>query len=302
MSGITDLPPDFVRTQQALYGERGTAWLENLPRVLAICEQRWSLTVQAPVANLSYHFVAPAVRSDGSSIMLKLGVPNEEINNEIDALRQYDGRGICRLIASDAEQGILVLERLQPGVMLSTVADDEAATRIAANVMRQLWRPVPADHNFPRVANWAKGLEGLRAKFDGGTGPFSSKLVEQAETLYRELLTSAAEPVLLHGDLHHFNILTAEREPWLTIDPKGVVGEPAYEIGALLRNPTPELVQDRRVQARRVDLLASELGVDRQRILGWGVAQAVLCAWWDYGENSRWWQEMMALAELLSEI
>lgn len=302
MSLLNHLPADFVLTQQELYGENGVAWLNNLPALIAECEQRWSLTVQAPVAGLSYNFVAPATRADRTPIMLKLGVPNKEINSEIEALRLYDGRGICRLIDSDAERGILLLERLQPGEMLSTVEDDEAATLIAARVMRKLWQPVPAEHPFPTVATWAKGLTELRAKFNGSTGPFNTKLVEQAETLYTELLASSAEPVLLHGDLHHFNILTAEREPWLAIDPKGVVGEPAYEIGALLRNHKPELVQDRRVQARRIDLLASELGLDRQRILGWAVAQAVLSAWWSYGDHGRWWQEMMALAELLSAL
>lgn len=302
MSVKYPLPEEFIRTQQALYGEQARAWLEQLPQLLAECERRWSLTIHTPVANLSYNYVAPAMRSDGTPVMLKLGVPNKEINAEIEALRLYAGHGICRLLDSDAEQGILLLERLQPGMMLSTVEDDEAATCIAATVMRQLWRPVPADHPFPTIATWANGLAELRTHFGGGTGPFPTKLVEQAESLYAELLASAAEPVLLHGDLHHFNILSAERELWLAIDPKGLVGEPAYDIGALLRNPRPELVQDRRVQARRVHLLASELGFDRQRILGWGIAQAVLCGWWDYEENSRWWQEMIALAELLADL
>lgn len=297
-----NLPDNFVRTQQELYGDRGVAWLENLPTLISACEKRWALTVGTPVDGLSYNFVAPAVRSDGTPIMLKLGVPNKELDSEIEALRLYDGRGSCRLIDADAEQGILLLERLQPGLMLSTLADDEDATAIAAGVMRRLWRPAPADHPFPTTAKWAKGLDRLRAEFGGGTGPFPPKLVEQAEHLYSELLASQAQPMLLHGDLHHFNILTAERQPWLAIDPKGVVGEPAYEIGALLRNPTDDLVMDRQVQARRVDLLTSELGLDRQRILGWGIAQAVLSGWWSYGDHGHGWEPMMALAELLADL
>jgi streptomycin 6-kinase len=196
----------------------------------------------------------------------------------------------------------LLLERLKPGVMLSTVPDDESATAIDAQVMRQLWRPAPVEHNFPTVARWAKGLERLRAEFKGGTGPFPAKLVEQAERLFVELIDTMGQPVLLHGDLHHFNILSAQREPWLAIDPKGLVGEPAYEIGALLRNPTRELIMDRQVQARRVDLLASELGVDRQRILGWSMAQAVLSAWWSYEDHGHGWEEAMALADLFAQL
>jgi streptomycin 6-kinase len=296
------LPEDFVRTQHELYAEAGAAWLENLPTLIAECEARWSLTVGPPFANLSYNYVAPATQRDGTPVILKLGVPNKELVTEIEALRLYDGRGICRLIDADAERGILLLERLQPGGMLSEVADDEEATAIAAQVMSQLWRPVPADHPFPTTAKWANGLERLRGEFGGGTGPFPARLVEQAERLYTELLASAAEPVLLHGDLHHFNILTAERQPWLAIDPKGVVGEPAYETGALLRNPDEQRMLDRRIQARRVDLLASELGLDRQRILGWGIAQAVLSAWWSYEDHGHGWEATMALAELLADL
>jgi streptomycin 6-kinase len=296
------LPEVFIQTQHELYGEEGAAWLAMLPQLIAQCEARWSLTAGPPFANLSYNYVAPATRADGTPVILKLGVPNNELVTEIEALRLYDGHGICQLIDADAERGILLLEALQPGTMLSAVSDDETATAIAAGVMRQLWRPIPADHPFPTTARWAKGLERLRTEFNGGTGPFPSQLVEQAQRLYAELLASAAEPVLLHGDLHHFNILQAERQPWLAIDPKGVVGEPAYETGALLRNPSNGIVQDRRIQARRVDQLAAELALDRQRILGWGIAQAVLSAWWSYEDHGHGWEPMIGLAELLAEL
>ena len=299
---MSTLPEHFIRTQCELYGEAGQVWLERLPTLLNECARRWSLTLLPPFANLSYNYAAPAMQADGTAVVLKLGVPNKELTTEIEALRLYNGRGICRLLAADAEQGILLLERLNPGSMLSTIPEDETATLIAAQVMRQLWRPAPLAHNFPTVARWANGLERLRAEFNGGTGPFPSKLVEQAERLFVELIASMAEPVLLHGDLHHFNILSAEREPWLAIDPKGVVGEPAYEIGALLRNPTEELMLDRQVQARRVDLLASELSVDRQRILGWGIAQAVLSAWWSYEDHGNSAASTLELAALLADL
>lgn len=297
---MLNLPEHFVRTQHELYDEQGKAWLARLPDLIAACERRWSLQVQAPFAGLSYNYAAPAMGADGAAWVLKLGVPNKELTTEIEALRHYAGRGICRLIDADAEQGILLLERLQPGLMLDRVADDQAATRIAAGVMRQLWRPAPPAHNFPTVARWGQGLERLRAEFNGGTGPFPASLVEQAERLFADLTASMAEPVLLHGDLHHFNILSAEREPWLAIDPKGVVGEPAYEIGALLRNPSSERVLDVKTQRRRVDLLAAELVLDRERILGWGMAQAMLSAWWSYEDHGHGWEGALGLAELLA--
>jgi streptomycin 6-kinase len=296
------LPENFVHTQLELYGERGQQWLERLPLLLAECEQRWGITVLPPFSTLSYNYAAPATRADGADVVLKLGLPNPELTNEIEALRVYAGRGICRLLEADPEQGSLLLERLQPGAMLTTVSDDEQATAIAAQVMRQLWRPAPAQHNFPTIARWAKGLERLRSTFNGGVGPFPLYLVEQAERLFEELIHSMSEPTLLHGDLHHFNILSAQRETWLAIDPKGVVGEPAYEVGALLRNPSTRVISDVRVQTRRVDQLAAELSIDRERILGWGLAQAVLSGWWSYEDHGHGWEPSLALAGLFAEL
>jgi streptomycin 6-kinase len=127
-------------------------------------------------------------------------------------------------------------------------------------------------------------------------------MVDEAETLFDELTRSASEPVLLHGDLHHFNILAAAREPWLAIDPQGVVGERAYEVGALLRNPMPQLLtwpRLRRVQTRRVEQLADELDFDRQRLRGWAFAQAVLSAWWSFEDTGKDWEQGIAVAESL---
>lgn len=305
MVKTNEVSDGLARTILELYGERGAEWLERLPATIAECERRWSLKVLPPFQPLSYNYVAPAVRADGAEVVLKLGVPNPELRTEIEALRLYEGRGIVRLLDADAEKGILLLERLRQGVPLSSLEDDEQATTIAAQVMRQLWRPAPPDHPFPTVAKWGLGFRRLRAEFNGGTGPFPRALVVAAETLFTELLASSAEPVLLHGDLHHENILSAERQPWLALDPKGVVGEPAYETGALLRNPFPHLLawpNVHRILARRVDQLTEELRFDRERLVAWGLAQAVLSAWWDYEDHGHGWEQGIACAELMAAL
>jgi streptomycin 6-kinase len=190
--------------------------------------------------------------------------------------------------------------------MLSELCPDEddEATRIAAVVMRELWQPIVPDHPFKRIEEWFEGLARLRSEFNGSCGPFPKYLVETAESLYLDLSQSMGEPVLLHGDLHHYNILSATREPWLAIDPKGVVGEAAYETGALLRNPFsvtnwPDL--DRQLR-RRVAILAEILEMDRQRIVGWGMAQAVLSAWWSYEDNDSDWQVVLPIADHLARL
>ncbi len=288
-----------------LYGATGAGWLSELPTLIAECAVRWSLTVMPPFERLSYNYVAPVVRADGADVVLKIGVPNPELLAEIAALRIFDGHGIVQLLDADPALGALLLERLKPGATLLTIADDEQATHIAAQVMRQLWRPVPEHHSFPTIAKWAKGFERLRKQFGGGTGPFPKHFVEAAESIYAEFICSMAEPMLLHGDLHHENILSAERQPWLALDPKGVVGEPAYEVGALLRNPLPQLLdapEPGRILARRVDQLAEELGFERARIVGWGLAQAVLSAWWNVEDHGHGWEPAIRCAELLAEL
>jgi streptomycin 6-kinase len=296
------VPTDLARTVVATWGTEGCAWLARFPALVNEYEARWRISVGPPLRHLSYNYVAPATLTDGEEAILKLGVPNRELTAEIEALRRYDGRGAVRLLAGDAAGGALLLERLRPGTPLYDLHDEDRVTAIAAGVMRRLWRPLPPDHTFPTVADWAAGFGRLRARFDGGSGPFPSSLVARAESLFANLLASSDEPVLLHGDLHHWNVVAATRAPWLAIDPKGVAGEPAYEVGALLRNPWGEPLHPAhpgRVQARRVAILAERLGFDPVRIAGWALSQAVLSAWWSLEDGAADWEHALAYARLL---
>ena len=261
-------PGEFRNRMRALYGAEGDVWLAQLPALVRRYGERWSLTLDGPVPSPSYNYVIKGRQRDGQPVALKLGVPNKELLTEIEALRLYDGCGCARLLAAEPDEGALLLEWLEPGEMLVTLEDDEEATRIVTQVMQALWRPLPEQHPFPTTAKWARGLERLRATFHGGVGPFPKRLVEAAERFFADLLASQAPPVLLHGDLHHYNILSAQRAPWLAIDPKGLSGEPLYETGALLRNPTPQVAawsDLQRISARRVDILAEMLEADRDR-------------------------------------
>jgi streptomycin 6-kinase len=304
LSGLSESSPDFVPTMLAVFGERGRVWLERLPIIVQSCAERWNLRVSAPFPNLTYNFVAPAESRDGTRAVLKIGVPYPELMTELAALRHFDGRGSVRLLAADEDAGAMLLERVEPGTPLFELADDATATSIAARVMRRLWRPAPVDHSYPTVARWGEGFKRLRVRFPDG-GPFPRPLLEQAEALFSELLASSAPPVVLHGDLHHWNILRADRDRWLAIDPKGVVGEPAYEVGALLRNPLPYLLErpdPAGTTARRVVQLSEELGFDRERVRCWGLAQAVLSAWWCLEDGVDCFEFAIACAELLARI
>ena len=299
------MPEDFARGVVEMHGDAGRLWLRDLPRLVGECAARWSLRTGPPFRPLSYNYAAPAEGPCGERLVLKLGPPARELLTEIEALRLFGGGGAARLVASDAQAGALLLERLEPGTPLAALCerDDGAATSAAASVMRKLWRPAPPAHPFPTVADWGEGFGRMRRHFGGGFGPYPRRLAEEAESLFAELLGSSAEPVLLHGDLHHGNVLAAAREPWLAIDPKGLVGEPAYEVGALLRNPLPQLFDlphPVRASERRIAQLSEELGFDRARVRGWGLAQAVLAAWWSVEDTGSVGEFGIAAAEILA--
>jgi len=299
------IPENFASFMIELFGEEGRAWLNRLPAILAACEERWNMRLGAPVQNLSFNYVAPGVLANGAEVMLKTGL-TDEFPPQPEALRHFKGRGMVQLLAYNAQDAVMLMERLEPGTSLRTVEDDEAAISAAAQVMRKIWHPLPEQHYpFPTVTDWFKGFARLRRRYDGGTGPIPPGIFDKAEKLYAELCASMAEQVLLHGDLHQDNILAAEREPWLAVDPKGVIGEPAYETGALLRNFWPDILSvsnPKSLMTRRIDQLSAELGFERERIYNWGFAQAVLSVIWSVEDTGKLQNERLYFVDVLNAI
>ena len=279
--------PDLVRNVIDIHGAVGAAWLDKLPSLIEQCERRWRLHAMPPFSSQSHSYVAPAVRRDGTEVVLKLGVPHARVANEIESLRALGGHGSAKLIEADGDLGAIVLEHIKPGLTLSLVEDDQAAASIAADVMRRLWQPAPVDHSLPTIADRAAGLSKLRGRFGGRTGPIPTGLVERAEALFSELIASMGERVLLHGDLHHYNILSAEREPWLAIDPNGVDGEREFELWQFLRNRIESSQNPEKALPRLLDQFVDELRLDRERMVGWGMAQSVLSLWWSIEDHGR---------------
>ncbi len=284
-----NLPPQFIHNIEGGFGEAGKQFLADLLASIDEASRRWGLNDVRPVPTLSYNFVAFAKRGD-EQVALKMGVPNDELKSEMAALRLFNGEGACRLIDYDEEKYWMLLERLQPGVMLLDLEDDEEATHIAAEAMQRIWRPAPNDDVFIRLSDWFDGLKNLRPMFNGGTGPFNEKLVERVEGSVKDFFFENHKPVLMHGDFHHYNILSSERG-WLVIDPKGVIGPACYEVGPFLLNPWGDLLKidnHRRMTERRLDILHEHLGFERERIHAWGLAHAVLSAWWSIESHSEW--------------
>lgn len=314
------LPDSFITTIQKAFKEDGKEFLAVLPALIDEASDRWGLTDVQPVPNLSYNFVAFAKRSK-EDVILKIGVPNPELNSEMAALKLFDGDGACQLLACDEERGFLLLERLNPGTVLADITDDDERTNIAIDVMQKIWRPLdsgsllPAAEQHPQgtravrlqsfiqLSDWFDELKTVRPKFDGGTGPFPKKIFERVESVLPELF--ADENVkLIHGDFHHFNILLSERG-WLAIDPKGVIGPAGYEIGPLMINPWGSLsdgVSFKTQTKRRMSILSERLGWERETILNWATAHAVLSTWWDTQPDGTGGEYSLWCAEMFSEI
>ena len=276
----------------------GSDWLSRLPRLVSECAEVWGLRVGAPYSGAHVAFVAPVERNDGTQAVLKLYVPDVwENEREGDALAVWDGRGAVRLLARDRERRALLLERCEPGTPLAVITDDDKATGVAVGVLRLLWRPPPAEHPFRLLADdastWAESFPEAWEKLGQ---PFERKLVDAAVVAVRELAPTQGKPVLLHQDFHSGNVLRADREPWLAIDPQPLVGEREYDAGSLLR----ERVGAARQLRRRLDVLAAELELDRERIRGWGLVHAL--AWGVSAASRKVEAEMVACARLLTRI
>jgi streptomycin 6-kinase len=214
-------------------------------------------------------------RRDEESVVIKLvNMPGDEWNGG-DVLHAFDGRSMVRVF--EHAPGAMLLERLTPGdslVSLSHDGRDDGATAVLADVIATM-SPHAPPAGVPTVGDW--GLAFARPH------TLNPDLVAEAADLYARLVQSQVATRLLHGDLHHSNVLFDARRGWTAIDPKGVVGEIAFETGAALRNPIerPDLYANPEIIERRIRLFAERLQLDARRILQWAFAQAVLSAIWE---------------------
>jgi streptomycin 6-kinase len=240
----------------------------------------WSLTPEAPPVQTQMA-VIQFVRRGEERLVLKLITHADEADQRA-VLAHFGGRGVVRLV--DWDGPALLMERALPGeplVRLVRAGRDEEATAIAGDVMARLHARAAAPPAGPRsVESLARGF--ARVGPEAIERGVEQALIDRAQAIFAELCASQGPSVLLHGDLQHYNILSDGRRGWLAIDPKGVIGEPAFETGALLRNPVGELglYATPQIVARRTAMLSERLALDPRRVIGWAFSQAVLSALW----------------------
>ena len=237
----------------------------------------WQVVVER-IEETETSWLAFGCRNDRPVILKLIKTPGDEwLSGEV--LDAFGGEGVVRVF--EHVPGALLLERLRPGTRLVDLVlrgGDDEATSVLATLIGKMSprRPVA---NVPTVEDWGKGMDRYAA---GQQTQIPRPLLLEAQRLHAELCASQSQVRLLHGDLHHHNVLFDADRGWLAIDPKGVIGELEYEIGAALRNPNelPDLLTDPRTIATRVHRFASTLTLNPGRILAWALVQAVLSVVW----------------------
>jgi streptomycin 6-kinase len=245
-------------------------WLRRLPERIRDIQRRWSLALEEPFDSeeLSCAWVAPVTRADGTSAVLKFGMPHMEGKHEIEGLRFWDGDPTVRLLESDDVLGAMLLERCEPGTALRVLPEADQDI-VIAGLLRRLWRTPSASCAFrplsEMIASWCDETLSQAEEWT------DSALVSEGLFIFKELAENAPAKVLLATDLHAGNVLRAERKPWLVIDPKPFIGDPAYDATQHLFNCVTRLISDSDGTIRRFSDL---LGVDYRRVRLWVFARA----------------------------
>jgi streptomycin 6-kinase len=268
--------------------EAGRAWLANLPAVVSALAEEWKLELGAPFAGSNVSYAAAATRGT-EQVVLKVQWPDDESAHEADALKVWNGEGAVRLLAHDAERHALLIERCMPGTDLAAAVGVDALAVLIA-LLPRLWKAVgtPFKSLTEEALGWAATLY---PDWDAAGRPCERRLVDATAECLDQLVRSQGEQVLVHQDLHGENVLAAQREPWLVIDPKPLVGEREFSLAPIIRSG--ELGHSQKDVIYRLDRLSSELGLDRDRVRRWAIAQTVA---WGFGsayaahhfETARW--------------
>jgi streptomycin 6-kinase len=240
--------------------------------------REWGLLVEDSLETQS-SFIVFGKRANRPVVLKVLRQPGDEWRSG-EVLNAFNGMGVVRVL--EYVGGAVLLERLSPGTSLMGLAlsgRDEEATEILIEVIQRMCRASQILEGFVTVEDWGKGFQRY---LESGDNQVPESLVVQGRELYTKLCASQRRRRLLHGDLQHYNVLFDTNRGWLAIDPKGVVGEIEYEVGASLRNPheNPAVFASPDAVERRLKRFEAGLKLDRERALGWGFAQAVLSAIW----------------------
>ncbi|MFG2208540.1 aminoglycoside phosphotransferase family protein [Streptomyces sp. NPDC048638] len=274
------VPDTFAQGTVEREGEPGATWLAQLPQIVDELLARWECVPDGDVMHGGVGVIVPVRRRPEEAAVLKVSFPHPGNVHEPDAFAAWGGRGAVLLHERDGENFAMLLERVHTSTLAEVEDGDEVVT-VAARISRRL--AVPGPPGLPRLRDQADAWEEqLLRDAEELTLTVSRCVVDAAVATVRELGHSQPD-VLIHGDLHARNILRADREPWLAVDPKGYAGDPAYDAGVLLMSRAFTLLEaddPGRAAHRVLDVFAEVAELDRARVQRWAQLYALQAAFW----------------------
>ncbi|MFH9117371.1 aminoglycoside phosphotransferase family protein [Streptomyces globisporus] len=295
-----EIPQRLVASYATGFGEEGRAWIAGLPSLAADLLDRWQLRRDGAARSGQASLVLPVLRPDGTRAVLKLQLPREETAAALIGLRAWNGDGMVRLLDHDPASSSMLLERLDGARTLASIDDDDVAMGILAGLHARLVA-VPAPQGLRGLGEVAAAmLEQVPQAVARLTDPADRDLLRGWASAVAELADDPGDR-LLHWDLHYDNVLAAEREPWIAIDPEPLVGDPGFDLWPALDSRWDDVVAKGgplRVVRRRFDLLTDTLGLDRARAAGWTLGRLLQNALWDIEDGE---QRLAPSAVVLAE-
>lgn len=287
----------LIRQPDARYT---AAWFDTLPALVDSWCERWQIVLDTRLPKPSYHIVLFGHSATAGPVVLKLTAPDDEFAAEVAGLKATRGQHMVRLLYSDLASAGMLLERVLPGTALRDQENrtDNEGTRIAAESLLSIWTAPPASPgDLIPLERWFRILFRYEEQLRNGRAdrPLPQDVTITAVAAAR-LLLATDDPVVLHGDLHHDNILINRSGGWTIIDPKGLIGDRSYDVGTWMLNPPPasETAEYAILLARRTGIFADVLGIDRSRIIAGALVHSALAASWavvdatpeDYAEDT----------------
>ena len=267
-----------------IHGESGDAWVANLPIYIDALCKKWDLSCVTPVDNMTFNYVAKAISNMNQAVVLKIGYDKKSVVDEMRALRYFNGDGSIELVDYDDKYNALLLQQAVPGLTLKSLNQTHVDTVLDCyvEVMQALHsKPLASNHGYPHISDWLMVLDNAAPE------NFPPLVLNKAIEIKNRLLKTSDTKLFLHGDLHLDNILQNGSQ-WIAIDPKGVVGDPAFEVFAFDFIQSAELANKSNIGAllaSRSELIAGKSNLSAQRIKEWAFVRLILSAAWSIEDN-----------------
>lgn len=256
---------------------------------------------------LTFNYVEKVKTKNGEYLVLKIGFPEDvDFARQAKTLKLYSGNGAVKVLNEDVENSVLLLEGCIPGKSLHTLKDETKESLIFTNIAKRLWRKAPEDPMFENISSHIKDFNWYLENIKKAEKHLPKDLVDKAHELFKQLISTQKDNFLLHGDLHHDNIISSDRG-WLAIDPKGVIGEREYESASFILNPYKQFTEKEELIseeffANRIELIATTLRFDKKRITQWAFVKSVWGQIWRVRDSNKEDKVAIKIARALEKL